>query len=147
MATSSNLVDFFKIPAVRNALGVIFGLLLGGQINMALIMASSKVIPLPAGINPQNIQSLKAGIHLMQPIHFLMPFLAHALGTLVGAFIAAKLAKSAHKKMALIVGAISLLGGIAAVFMIPAPVWFSAVDLLLAYIPMAYLGWWMAERI
>ena len=37
-------------------------------------------------------------------------------------------------------GIFHLLGGIAAAVMIPAPLWFIVVDLVLAYIPMAWLG-------
>jgi hypothetical protein len=42
--------------------------------------------------------------------------------------------------MALVIGLLFLLGGIASVFMLPSPVWFTAVDLILAYIPMAFLA-------
>ena len=41
---------------------------------------------------------------------------------------------------ALVVGFVHLLGGIAAAFLIPAPVWFIALDLVIAYVPMAWLG-------
>ena len=75
-----------------------------------------------------------------------MPFLAHALGTLVGAFIAAKIAVSHKMRFALGLGVFFLLGGIAAVFMLPAPMWYNVTDLVLAYIPMAYLGGKMAVK-
>jgi hypothetical protein len=39
-----------------------------------------------------------------------------------------------------------LLGGIANVAMLPAPLWFSALDLLLAYLPMAWLGHTIVTR-
>jgi hypothetical protein len=42
--------------------------------------------------------------------------------------------------LALAVGGLHLMGGIAAAFMIPAPVWFVVLDLTLAYLPMAWLG-------
>jgi len=37
-------------------------------------------------------------------------------------------------------------GGIGAVAMIPAPLWFSVLDLLLAYLPAAWLGHWLVAR-
>jgi hypothetical protein len=67
--------------------------------------------------------------------------LAHALGTLVGAIIATIIAKGNKKLMALIVGGIFLIGGIMVSFMINSPIWFIVVDLVLAYIPMALLGY------
>ena len=69
-----------------------------------------------------------------------MPFLAHALGTLIGAMIAALIAATRKFTMAMIIGVFFLIGGISAAFMIPAPTWFVLLDLGMAYIPMAWLG-------
>ena len=52
---------------------------------MALVTASPLVIPPPAGVDVSDPQSLSESIHLFEPKHFVFPFLAHALGTLVGA--------------------------------------------------------------
>ena len=79
-------------------------------------------------------------MHLFGPQNFIMPFLAHALGTLAGAFLAALLAGSRKMMLALLVGVFFLIGGIMNVFMLPSPVWFTIVDLGLAYIPMGWLG-------
>jgi hypothetical protein len=76
-----------------------------------------------------------------------MPFLAHALGTLVGAVAAYLIAATYKARFAYAIGAIFLCGGIAASVMIPAPVWFIALDLLAAYLPMAWLGIQLAARI
>jgi len=43
-------------------------------------------------------------------------------------------------KIALGIGIFFLAGGIANIFMLPSPTWFSVVDLVVAYIPMGYLG-------
>lgn len=68
-----------------------------------------------------------------------MPFLAHALGTFVGAFLAAKIAF--HKLFAgIFIGAFFLIGGIANSFMLPAPTWFVVVDVVFAYLPVAFLA-------
>jgi hypothetical protein len=85
-------------------------------------------------------------MHLMEPKHFVFPFLAHALGTLVAAFLAAWLAASRRMAMALLVGVFSLAAGISAVMMLPAPMWFNVVDLVGAYLPMAALGGTLAVR-
>ena len=69
-----------------------------------------------------------------------MPFLAHALGTLAGAFLTAKIAETHKMNLALLIGILFLAGGIANVFMLPSPTWFSITDNVGAYIPMAYLG-------
>jgi len=46
-----------------------------------------------------------------------------------------------------VVGALFLAGGIAASFMIPAPTWFIVLDLVGAYIPMAWLGARIGSRL
>jgi hypothetical protein len=91
------------------------------------------------------MESIKANIHLYKPIHFLMPFLAHALGTLVGAFVAAKVAAYSKMKVALGIGFFFMMGGLATVMMMGGPIWFTAVDLILAYIPMGWIAGKMAK--
>lgn len=78
------------------------GLILGSIVNMTITI-SGKVIP-PPQMDITTMEGLKASMHLFEPKHFLFPFLAHALGTLVGAFIAAKLAANNHIKIGLLIG-------------------------------------------
>lgn len=125
---------------LKNSLAVIAGILIGMVVNMGLIMISSSLIPPPVGIDNTTMEGLKAGMHLFEPKHFIMPFLAHALGTLIGAFVAAKFGATLHLKLALGVGAFFLLGGLTNVFLLPSPVWFTLLDLGLAYIPMALVA-------
>src|SRR5690606_40560173 len=56
-------------------------------VNMSIIMISGSIIPPPEGADTTTTEGLKAAMHLFEPKHFLLPFLAHALGTLVGAFV------------------------------------------------------------
>jgi hypothetical protein len=106
---------------LRNVLAILAGLVIGSGVNMALIALSPSLVP-----------------H-----HFTMPFLAHALGTFVGALVACLIAASHKARMAYVIGFVFLCGGIAAAFMIPAPAWFIALDLVVAYLPMA----WLAARV
>ncbi|MCB0566755.1 MAG: hypothetical protein KDD01_20495 [Phaeodactylibacter sp.] len=127
-------------PILKNILAVVAGLVLGSVVNMGLIMLSSSVIPPPDGVDVTNMESLKSSMHLFEPKHFIFPFLAHALGTLAGAFTAARIAAGHKMKFALGIGAFFLIGGIANVFMLPSPAWFTVLDLVGAYIPMGWLG-------
>jgi len=74
-----------------------------------------------------------------------MPFLAHALGTLIGAFLAAKIAATHQLKFAILIGLFFLMGGIQMVQMLPTPIWFDIIDLGFAYIPMGILGYKLAK--
>lgn len=134
-------------PIVRNVLAVIAGIIIGSMVNMGLIMISGEVIPPPAGVDVTNMESLKSAMHLFEPRHFIFPFLAHALGTLVGAYVASKIAVSHKMKLALGIGVFFLIGGIMNVFMLPSPTWFAILDLVGAYIPMGWFGGKLALRV
>lgn len=127
-------------PILRNILAVVAGLIAGSIVNMALVNLGPQLIPPPEGADITSMEGLKATMHLMQPKHFLMPFLGHALGTLAGAALAAYIASSHKMRVAMIVALFFLLGGLSMVFMMPSPMWFSAADLGLAYLPMGWLG-------
>lgn len=131
----------------RNILAFFVGAIAGGIVNMGIIMVGSKLIPAPAGVDVSNAESIANSIHLFEPKHFITPFLAHAIGTLAGALIAYLIAASYKPILAYLVGVLSLIGGIAACFMIPAPAWFMALDLIVAYIPMAWLAILLGKRI
>jgi hypothetical protein len=132
---------------VRNVLAVLVGLLLGGLVNMTIITIGPQVIPPPPGVDTTTTEGLKASMHLLQPKHYIFPFLAHAVGTLVGAVLAYLIAGSKRSAFAHVIGAVSLAGGIAATFMFSAPTWFVVLDLGVAYIPMARLGIFIGQRI
>lgn len=127
-------------PILKNIIAVVAGFLCGSLVNGGIIMVSGSLIPPPDGADVTTMEGLKASIHLFEPRHFLMPFLAHALGTLVGAFLAAKLAAHHQLKFALVIGILFLAGGITNVILLPSPLWFSVLDLVAAYLPMAYLA-------
>jgi hypothetical protein len=132
---------------LRNVLSLLAGIAVGGGVNMALVTISPSLIPPPAGVDVNSADSLRAAMHLFEPRHFIMPFLAHAVGTLAGAFAAYLIAASFKAQIAYAIGAVFLCGGVAASFMIPAPGWFIALDLLAAYLPMAWLGIQMGSRL
>lgn len=122
------------------------GFVLGSLVNMLLITVGSELVPAPAGVDPNDLDSIAAGIHLYGPEHFIFPFLAHAGGAFVGALTAFLITAEYKERLAWILGCLNLLGGIAAATLIPAPIWFIAMDLILAYLPMAYLAILVGRR-
>jgi hypothetical protein len=127
-------------PIIKNSLALLAGVISGSLVNMGIIMISGAVIPAPEGADVTTMEGLKTTMHLFQPRHFIFPFAAHALGTFAGAFIAALIAASHQMKFAFGVGIFFLAGGIANTIMLPSPTWFTILDLLAAYLPMAYFG-------
>lgn len=130
----------------RNILAVVIGLVLGSMVNMGIIMISAYIIPPPPGADVTTAEGLKASLHLFQPKNYIMPFLAHALGTFVGALIASIIAANHKWSYAIAIGLIFMIGGIINVATLPAPIWFSALDLIAAYVPMAYLGFKLGTK-
>ena len=130
----------------RNVLAVITGIILGSVVNMGIIMLQGSFIALPEGVDVTNTESLQSSMHLFEPKHFIFPFLAHAIGTLVGAYLSARIAASHKLKFALGIGIFFLIGCISMVFMIPSPIWFVILDLSLAYIPMGWLSGRLATK-
>lgn len=127
-------------PIIKNILAVLVGAIAGSAINMGIIMISSSIIPPPEGVDNTTMEGLKAGIHLFQPKHFVFPFLAHALGTFAGALLAAIIAANRKMLFALVIGGFFLAGGIANILMLPSPIWFTVLDLVGAYFPIAFLA-------
>jgi hypothetical protein len=130
---------------LRLVLAVVVGFIAGSIVNMALVHLGGVVFPPPAGADTSTMEGLKASMHLFEPRHFLFPFLAHALGTLSGAMVATWLVRPRTPGPAWTIGVLFFLGGVASAFMLPAPAWFIAVDLVLAYFPAAWLGWRLAR--
>lgn len=138
--SQSTMVGLITNPVARNVLAVISGIVVGSIVNMGLVNIGPSVVPLPEGADVSTMENLQASMKLFTPVNFLFPFLAHALGTLCGAFVAARVAASHQMTFAIGIGVFFLIGGAMMVGMIGGPMWFNASDLLLAYIPMAYLG-------
>lgn len=132
---------------LRNVLAVVAGLVVGNVVNGFLVSISGSVIPLPEGVDPNDMESLKAAIPDFPPKNFIMPFLAHALGTLFGALVTSLIGVSHQLKLAVGIGGFFLLGGIAINIMLPGPIWFTALDIAIAYIPMAFLGHVIATKL
>ena len=133
-------------PILKNVLAVVAGVIIGSMVNMGIIMISGSIISPPEGGDITTMEGLKSTMHLFERKHFIFPFLAHALGTLVGAFVAAKIAAGKKMLMALLVGLFFLIGGTVNIAMLGGPMWFTALDIIVAYMPMGYLGYVLAKR-
>ena len=118
----------------KNVVIVILGVIVGMIVNMGLIIIGGIVFLPPENFDPINAMNWDVK-------YFIFPFLAHSVGTFLGSFFVSKLAKKSNVIMSLIVGLYFLSGGIYMVTILPAPIWFVSLDLILCYIPMALLGW------
>ena len=122
-------------------------LFMGMGVNMGMIYLGSWLVPLPEGVSTSSREELKAALPLLNPQHFIFPFLAHAMGTLFSAFFVTAWSTNNQLRSSIILGGIFFLGGLATIIGMPSPLWFSAVDLILAYFPMAWAGYKMADQL
>tara|TARA_R110000868_G_scaffold314046_2_gene575026 strand:- start:183 stop:602 length:420 start_codon:yes stop_codon:yes gene_type:complete len=133
-------------PIVRNVLAVIVGWFGGSIVNMSLIKAGQSVFPFD-GIDPNDMEALAEIMPTLDAEYFVFPFLAHAVGTLVGALIAGLIAANHKMKFSLSIGGLFLIGGIMINYMLPGPIWFAVLDIVVAYIPMAWIGGTLALKL
>ena len=133
-------------PILRNILAIIMGWLGGSAVNMGFITLGHKILPIP-NIDPNDMVAMADAMPTLEAKYFIFPFLAHALGTLVGAIIAYKIAATHKMKFALGIGCFFLVGGIVINMMLKGPMWFTIVDIALAYIPMAWIGGKIAHKL
>ncbi len=125
---------------VRNVLAIVLGIVCGAACNMGLILVGTAIVPPPAGMDPKDVASIAEHMPEFGLMNFMVPFVAHALGTLVGALVAHLVAASHRAVFAYAIGGFFLVGGIAMVVQLPSPIWFNVLDLVGAYVPMAWMA-------
>ena len=133
-------------PILKNILAVLAGLVVGNIVNGGIVFASLITHPELKGIDMQDSEAFARVMEGFGPVDYIIPFLAHALGTLTGAFVAAKIAATSKMVMAMIIGVFFLIAGIWNIMTLPYPTSMIVVDLLLAYFPMAWLGGKLGSR-
>ena len=129
---------------LKNIFAVILGWIIGSLLNMGLVELGNLVFPIK-GVNRNSMEELAIVIPTLSATYFIFPFLAHALGTFLGAFIAWNIASSHKMRIAMTIGGLFLLAGIAVNYLLPGPKWFTILDLTLSYFPMAYFGGFLAS--
>ena len=126
---------------LKRTIVIILSIFIGAQVNGAFLTLGTTLIPPPEGCNLNTMDGLKAAVPFLEAKHYLFPFLAHAIGTLISAVLITRFLKSQQFVFAMMAGILFLMAGVAMVIMLPGtPIWFILVDLIGAYIPMAYLG-------
>jgi hypothetical protein len=106
---------------------------------MALIILGHLVFPVE-GIDINDMDSYASIMFPLESHYFLFPFLGHATDTLIDAFAVAIIAISHKMKFALGIGSFFLLSSIYTNYLLRGPVWFTAADIVLEHVPMAWIG-------
>src|SRR5262245_48987608 len=109
---------------MRKALGIVAGLVLGVVITSIVEWISSRIYPLPPGVDPMDVEAMKGVIAQLPFGAFLMVLLAWGLGSLAGGWLAVTIARGTWILPAVLVGGILMLFGIITMLMLPHPLWF-----------------------
>ena len=124
---------------VRNTLAVLAGLAVGMIVNMAIVMLNAYVLfPMPPGTDMNDPAQMNAYVGSLPTAAFLVIIVAHLGQAFVGAWTAARIGASRPMALAMIVGVLSLLGGIVNMLQITHPSWM-LVELPL-YLVVAWVG-------
>ena len=108
----------------RNAGAILLGLMVGMMVNMALIEVNMRVVfPMPDGVDMADPEAFGAFIATLPAAAFILVIAAHLGQAFIGGWLAARLGASHPMRLALIVGAVTLAGGVGALMMIPGPSW------------------------
>ena len=108
---------------IRNILAVIVGLAVGMAFNMFMVIVTTALYPMPEGVtfeDPEGLEAYFAGLPLAA---FLMVLLAHVGQAFLGGLVAAAINRKSAMWVAMIVGLVSMLFGIANMMMMPHPAW------------------------
>lgn len=123
----------------KTILAVIVGIIAGSVVNAIIIFLGNAIFGSPEGMILWDEESVKAHADQLTTANYVCTFLAHQLGTLVGAFVAAKIAPFHKMIFAFVIGVWFLGCGIYAASLIPVSNWFKVADFVF-YIPVAWLG-------
>lgn len=125
---------------IRNILAVFVGLIAGMFFNLALVSVSLVMYPMPEGVtfeDPEEVAIYMAGLPLLA---FVIILAAHLGQAFFGGLVAAAISRTASMTVAMIVGAMSLLGGLMNMMSMPLPSW------MWIEMPLYLVAAWLAGR-
>jgi len=127
---------------IRNILAVIAGLAVGMTVNIALIELNTAVLfPMREGASMEDPEQFQVYLDNLPTLGFLVVMTAHLGQSFVGGWIAARLGSSCPMLLSMIVGFLTLAGGIAMMMLVKGPDW------MVIELPLYLLVAWLAGRI
>jgi MFS family permease len=133
---------------VRSILAVIAGFVAASVVMMVIEMVNGRILYPELGKLAEGVTDKEAIRALMAnaPVGaFLVVLLGWVLGSLVGGLLAAWIGWNAPLAHALVLGGLLTLAGIANNMMVPPPVWFWIISLVV-FLPAVYAGAQLAPR-
>ncbi|MFI4875108.1 MAG: hypothetical protein ACIALR_07215 [Blastopirellula sp. JB062] len=126
-------------------IGIVAGVLVGSIVNLMIVMTSFLFYVPPDDLDWNDQAAVAQFIGALPVGAFLFALAAHAAHSFVAGWVAAAIARPYRFTAAVIVGGLTLVGGILNLNQIPHPNWFGYVDLSL-YLPLAIAGACLAKE-
>lgn len=131
---------------LRTILAVVAGVVVAMVTITVCEYAAHAVYPLPAGVSSSDMAAMAAYAASAPPAALLLVLCGWTLGAFDGALVAALVAPARARVVALVVGAVLVLGVIVNAAMLPHPVWMTALGVVLP-LAAAYAASLLAARI
>lgn len=122
---------------LRRVLAVIAGVIGGSAVIWLLEMVGYMMFPGPEGMDTADPESMRLLMKEVPVAAFVVILFAYATGSFAGGWIAVAIGEKMRDAM--ITGVVLLGFGIVNLMLVPHPLWFTLISVLL-YLPFAYLG-------
>lgn len=131
---------------MKNILGVLAGIISAFILIFLVEKVGHSIFPVAENIDFGDKEAMKKIIDTMSFGALLTVIIAYAIGSFGGGFVCALISENNKIRYSVITGIILLIFGLINLFMIPHPVWFMIVNVLV-YIPFAFFGGKSGEKI
>lgn len=108
---------------VRNIGAVLAGFFVGSLANMAIIMINFSMFSGPEGLDMNDPEQMKVYLATLPVAAFLVAIVAHLAQAGLGGWLAARLGATRPVLLAMIVGGLTMVGGIVNMINIDGPAW------------------------
>ena len=108
---------------IRNILAVVVGLIVGMIFNMCVVLLNTTLYPMPEGVTFEDADGTAAYFAELPVTAFLIVIVAHVGQAFFGGLVAAVISRNASMVVAMIVGVLSMIAGIANMMLMPMPAW------------------------
>ena len=117
------LTERIRPDMIRNLIAAFLGMLAGMGVNMSLVMLTLVSFPMPEGVDFTDTEAMPEYFATLPATGFLIVLAAHLGQSFFGGLVAALLSKDRPRTMALIIGVLSLIGGVVNLTELPHPTW------------------------
>jgi hypothetical protein len=126
-------------PIVRSVLAIFLGVISCFFLILAVEMLGQLVYPPPPGMDFSKPETVEAALKSVKPGQFAFVLAAWAIGTFIGAGIAARIAPNWKLAHGMVIGVLFLLASIGQMSMFPHPIWVWVIGVA-EFLPVAYFG-------